>query len=124
MDPKHAEHRYAASPEVPGEARRFVDDVLTSAGQDDETREAADLLTSEVVTDALRHGPTNVGLTVDVADGVVRVEVEEDLGWVPDADNAKLERSFGRRLVDVISRRWGSDADRNRTSTWFEVDGS
>lgn len=84
-------------------------------------REDADLLTSEVVADAVRQAPSQVALLVEHASGVVRVEVSDDPGLVIEPGNASFERSTSRRILEFLSRRWGSDADRTRTTTWFEL---
>jgi hypothetical protein len=84
-------------------------------------RDDARLLTTEVVADAVRQAPSQVELLVEHADGVVRVEVSDDPGLLLDPPRAQFERSTSRRLLERLTRRWGSDADRSRTTTWFEL---
>ncbi len=115
------EQRFEPSLTAPGQARRFVDDAL----QDwdcEELRSDAEVLTGEVVADALRQKPSQVALLVEHTDGVVRVEVSDDPGLImTTSETAAFERNAARRLMGALARRWGSDADRDRTTTWFEL---
>ncbi len=124
MPRNHAERRYSPSSVVARKARQFVAGVMTGSEQDDDTKETVDVLTSEIVSDAMRHDPTNLAVRVDVSDDVVRGEVDDESDLIPDTKSARLQRRIGRRLVDRLSRRWGTEADRDHTTTWFEVDSS
>jgi hypothetical protein len=115
------QHQFEPSLSTPGEARRFVDDALQQWDRGD-VREDAELLTGEVVSDALRQKPSQVGLLVEHTQGVVRVEVSDDPGLIlSSSETAAFERGAGRRLLRALAHRWGSDADRDRTTTWFEL---
>ena len=114
------EQRFPSSATTPRKARRFVDTTLQEWECDD-VREDADLLTGEVVADAVRQAPSQVALLVEHADGVVRVEVSDDPGLVLEPSSADFERRTSRRLLERLTRRWGSDTDRSRTTTWFEL---
>ena len=115
------ERRYEPTPSTPRRARRFVGGAL-EAWASDELRVDAEVLTTEVVSDALRHKPSQVAVLVEHADGVVRVEVSDDPGLIMSTPgNAAFERDAGRRLLRALARRWGSEADRVRTTTWFEL---
>jgi hypothetical protein len=116
-----AEQQFEPWLSTPGEARRFVDATLHK-WQCDDVREDAEVLTSEVVSDALRQKPSQVSLLVEHAAGVVRVEVSDDPGLILNtSESAAFERGAGRRLLHALARRWGSEADRDRTTTWFEL---
>ena len=54
------------------------------------------LLTSELVTDALRQAPTCIALHVELAGETVRVEVSDDPGLIADAAAGRLERQVAR----------------------------
>jgi hypothetical protein len=114
-----AEQRFEVAPTTPRRARHFVDATLEE-WQCEDVRQEADLLTAEVVADAVRQAPSQVALLVEHTDGVVRVEVSDDPGIVMEPTH-EFERRTGRRLLESLARRWGSDADRARTTTWFEL---
>jgi anti-sigma regulatory factor (Ser/Thr protein kinase) len=115
-----AEWRYPPTPDAPRLARTLVDVVLEHVGAA-EVEPEAELLTSEVVTDAVRQAPSQISVRVQVDPDVLRVEVSDDPGVVPEPIDGALERSTSRRLVNAIAARWGSDLDLHRTTTWFEL---
>ncbi len=117
-----ADQRFEPSVAAPRDARHFVDDVLADWDCHD-VREDAELLTGEIVSDALRQKPSQVALLVEHTDGVVRVEVSDDPGLImKKSSTAAFERNAARRLINSLARRWGSDVDRDRTTTWFELE--
>ncbi len=115
-----AERRYPATPLTPGRARRFVATMLQRWHCDD-VAEDAHLLTSEVVSDAVRQAPSEVAVHIEADDDVVRVEVSDDPGLLFDDDPGAFERRTGRRVLRNLATRWGSDLDRHRTTTWLEL---
>jgi anti-sigma regulatory factor (Ser/Thr protein kinase) len=118
-----------------GVAREFVADVL---GMDHPLADTAVLLTSELVTNSLRHSASgHEGGTISVAvaqslgsDGVpdlVRVEVTDD--GSDDLPAQRLhghddESGYGLQLVDTLAFRWGCRRDGSgATTTWFVITG-
>lgn len=112
-----------AVPEIP-RSRRFVSDVLRRAGA--EATDEILLVTSELITNAVRHGDGEVELRVRVEGDRVRLEVLDD-GHVrveaplrPPSPTALGGR--GLLLVRDVSRRWGSGFDpAGRTLVWAEL---
>lgn len=86
----------------------------------------AELLTSEVVTNAVTHGASGPSdeLTVRVvADGYVRVEVV-DPGPPFDVDAAEpapRPGGWGLFLVDTLATAWGIDPEGAGKRVWFEI---
>ena len=117
---RHAQEQYEASPSAPRSARRFVGRLLDRWGRND-VRPEADLLTSEIVADAVRQSPSHVTLLVEENDGVVRIEVSDVPGLITNPRAGAFERRTARRLVRALSRRWGSEADSDRITTWVEL---
>jgi anti-sigma regulatory factor (Ser/Thr protein kinase) len=86
------------------------------------------LLTTEVVTNAVRHGPNKPGdeiLVRLVSDGDLRVEVvspgpgfERRSPVKPDADRV---HGWGLYLLDALASCWGVESDGDRTTVWFEL---
>ncbi len=115
-----AEANLAPSPTAPRQARVFVDEFLEDVGAD-HLEELADLLTSELVSDAVRHRPSQVRLRATFDQAMLRVEVSDDPGIVEDPLAGYLERTVGRRLASELANDWGSEFGRSRTTTWFEL---
>lgn len=87
------------------------------------------LLTSELVTNSVRHaGPVaggGVGLNVAVSDHSIRVEVRDGgpgFTPVPRTPDAPLDSCWGLHLVEEMSDRWGVTPDMPHTVVWFELD--
>lgn len=86
------------------------------------------LLTSELVTNSVRHanvGPeARVLVTVRLTSDVVRVEVSDPgPGFEPpEASTPRFyqQSGWGLYLVDQLASRWGVDRTRG-TSVWFEI---
>ena len=86
------------------------------------------LLTSELVTNSVRHanlGPeARVQLTVRLTPDVVRVEVSDSgPGFEPPGASTPTiyqQSGWGLYLVDQLATRWGVDRARG-TSVWFEI---
>jgi anti-sigma regulatory factor (Ser/Thr protein kinase) len=107
-------------------ARRFVRSRLVDGAADGSVDlDAATLLVSEVVTNAILHARTTVTLTVDVADEVVRITVRDGSPVPPRLHAFAPTSATGRGLLllDRLARRWGVDADpvTGGKAVWFEV---
>jgi anti-sigma regulatory factor (Ser/Thr protein kinase) len=107
--------------EVPA-ARRFVRDVLAGhPGCCD-----AELLTCELVTNAVQHatGAARVTVAVMRLGAVVHVDVIDDgcVGlphWREAGGHDEDGRGF--QLVDALAERWGFLRERSGTCVWFEI---
>lgn len=107
-----------------GAARRFVRDVLTSRRIADPVVDTVELLTSEVVTNAIVHGQSGPQLEVTVAGGIVRVAVHDLSPDLPVRRLGRLDDVSGRGVVIVeeLATTWGVEQERNGTKqVWFEV---
>jgi anti-sigma regulatory factor (Ser/Thr protein kinase) len=106
-------------------ARAFVRQVL---GDSHPGLERATLLTSELVTNSVRHSDSRLdGGTVTVTIGTgsdrLRVEVTDDGGPTEPAvcaDDSLAETGRGLRLVQAYALRWGYQRTAPRAVTWFE----
>ncbi|NAZ82096.1 hypothetical protein GTR02_09730 [Kineococcus sp. R8] len=118
-----------ALPPVPtsvGAARRHVRAVLRAAGAGD-VDEAAELGTSELLTNAVLHAATPVLLTVCRSGaGTVRIAVTDSSPQAlqPRRSGATSTTGRGLDLLDTISRDWGVDAPAAHgepgKTVWFE----
>jgi anti-sigma regulatory factor (Ser/Thr protein kinase) len=107
-----------------GAARRFVRDVLMSRQVADGVVETVELLTSEVVTNAIIHGRSGPQLAVEVDGKVVRVAVRDLSPEVPVRRLGNVDDVSGRGVVIVeeLASAWGVDRERGGAKrVWFEV---
>lgn len=105
-----------------GLARSLVRESL--AGFDNDARDVALLLTSELVTNAVMHASTEVKVTVAVADGVAEVGVTDSSSAVPTMRRStwRAEGGRGLRLVDLLTQEWGVTPLPGGKQVWFRLD--
>ena len=123
--------RLTATPEAPRLARHRVS--LACDGLDDELRFVAELLTSELVTNALRHPPredSEPGVEIEVnvhrTDRSLRIEVfDHDSRPLPEVEppDAPSEGGMGLYLVEELAAAWGAHpvALGAGKVVWFEI---
>ncbi len=86
-----------------------------------ERLKSANLMVSELVTNAFKHGQGRIQLTVHSGADGVRAEVHDE------GAGARIERSatsparggWGLRFVDRLADAWGVEAEESRV--WFRV---
>lgn len=123
--PPGAGHRsveYEACPAAAGQARAEVRRQLEGWGLTEQS-ETAELLVSELVTNALVHARSRLRLTLTAAHGVLRCEVSDADGHRPRVRRVTETDEGGRGmfLVDALARRWGCDGDGPGKTVWFEL---
>ncbi|MFC8370431.1 MULTISPECIES: ATP-binding protein [unclassified Streptomyces] len=106
------------------ESRRALRELLRHWGTP-ERSEVAELLTSELVTNALVHTGCEAVLTVTVRPRGLRVEVRdfvdrEPRPRAPSVDDGTHGR--GLVLVESLADGWGVRKHRVGKSVWFELD--
>jgi anti-sigma regulatory factor (Ser/Thr protein kinase) len=105
-------------------ARRFVRDVLEDNAVSGEVVETIELLTSEVITNALVHARSAPELAVRVRREIVRVEVGDVSPVVPIRLSIDPDALSGRgiAIVDSLASQWGvEDLSAEGKTVWFEV---
>lgn len=120
---EEASTRLARDPASARAARRFVRDAL--AGADDDVEDTVTLLVSELVTNAVVHGGSEVEVLVRLQPGTVRVEVTDssETALAPRVADDEDISGRGLSLVDSLARRWGVEpAAGGGKKVWFEVD--
>lgn len=111
----------------PRMARRFVSDTL-GPWADIDLIDAAELLVSELVTNAVVHAGSRVRVVIvtDPDRSDVRIEVHDDAREPPRIGSFDLDAISGRglALVDAMSDRWGIEPDGPAAPgkrVWFEL---
>ena len=104
-------------------ARSVVIDLLRRNGSDSAI-DVASLLTSELVTNAVVHGATSVGLRATLSDHRLRVEASDRSPKAPVARARPAPGDTdGRGLIVVASLAtdWGYEMRPSGKSVWFEL---
>jgi serine phosphatase RsbU (regulator of sigma subunit)/PAS domain-containing protein/anti-sigma regulatory factor (Ser/Thr protein kinase) len=104
-------------------ARRFLADALDARSLA-HVGEAAILLASELVTNAVLHGSAPLVVDVCAIDEGVRVTVIDAHPSLPILRSVGKDDEHGRGLylVEALSSRWGIDAHPPGKAVWFELD--
>jgi DNA-binding NarL/FixJ family response regulator len=114
--------RYPADLRAAGQARRQISSRLEDV-VDDDVVDTVLLLTSEVVTNAVRHADAGCQVVVERLRDTLRVSVVDEGAGMPAPRVAGDEAESGRglALVDTLATDWGVDALPNGKRVWFEV---
>lgn len=121
--PVQRRHRLDPVPESARTARREVLRALTDAGRDD-LADAASLLVSELVTNAIVHARTPIDLDVLAHPLGLRVAVRDQSETLPSLRHYGASATTGRglALVEHMSDRHGTDAVGEQGKiVWFEL---
>jgi anti-sigma regulatory factor (Ser/Thr protein kinase) len=104
-------------------ARRFVAEQCTALGLPRARYDDALLLTSELVTNAVLHGRSEVCVEVAVRDRVVRIVVLDENSRHPQPVPQDADALDGRglALVDAVAEQWGVDDRPLGKAVWFEM---
>lgn len=103
-------------------ARRFVDQVLRSWGEDELLADAG-LVASELATNAVKHAMSPFRVRLHRANGVIRLSIE-DVGPTRPAVRDARPDDFGGRgmaMVQAIVLRWGCDPLPDGKIVWAEL---
>ena len=106
-------------------ARRLVAQACVDAGTGPDCAATAELLTSELVTNALLHGRGRVRFGVSVDELTVRVEVGDDDPRRPlsPAQRDGAESGRGLLILDELARSWGVEDSPPGKVVCFELGG-
>lgn len=112
-------------PEHVARARRFITRTVSAAGRIDS--DAATLLTSELVTNAIQHTRSGDGGSVTVTvtglpDGVLVEVTDQGAAGAPSVRGELYAADgHGLYLVQRLARRWGYLHDPAGTTVWFHL---
>jgi anti-sigma regulatory factor (Ser/Thr protein kinase) len=104
------------------QARRLVRTQLAGWGLAEHS-DVAELLASELLTNALHHGWGQPILALSLQGGTLRCEVRDANPALPhlSATHHDDEGGRGLYLVDRLSCSWGSDRAPEGKTVWFEL---
>jgi anti-sigma regulatory factor (Ser/Thr protein kinase) len=124
----HTELRLPAERIAPALARASIDHIASTLP--DHVAADLNLLTTEVVSNAVRHGSRSGADEIIfriAVDDVVRVDVVDAGGlFEPPRFEPPYEiptsSGWGLYLVDRLASAWGVEAEGDRKKVWFELD--
>lgn len=110
----------------PRRTRALVARVLGDAGLEGEDVRLAQLLASELATNAVRHGSgTTYTVEVEVRGAAATVRVHDDDPSPPrpraPGEDAHRQGGWGLGLVDRLSSAWGSEPTDAGKVVWFTL---
>jgi anti-sigma regulatory factor (Ser/Thr protein kinase) len=114
----------APTPHAARSARELVAPRLAATDLSRQQREDAELLVSELVTNAVLHARTEIRLDLHVGEHL-RVAVADRSEAMPHLDRHRLVGGWGLQLVDRLAAVWG--VERLATggkAVWFEMRGA
>ena len=127
-DPRHVGSKeLRAGPRTPEEARRFLSKALERFNVEVD-EDAAHLLTSEIASNAVRHGKEPIDVSISVEEQGLRVsifdhgsgfdpnELRLDQGFSPDPESGR-----GLQMVRNLSSDWGVEPREDGTAVWFRL---
>ena len=106
-----------------GQARRFVDEVL-SRWRCEAVLDDVKLLVSELVTNAVVHAGSEVAVAVRLLPDAVRIEVVDRSSATtlrPSVPAESAESGRGLLLVETMASAWGVEPMDGGKAVWFEV---
>lgn len=110
---------FVLRPESVAEARHFVTWVLADVPVD---LQVAELLTSELATNAVNHAKTDFAVRVTERAACARIEITNDAPEMLAAIRAPDDNGGrGLRLVNTLSSSWGTQEGQSEKTVWFEL---
>jgi anti-sigma regulatory factor (Ser/Thr protein kinase) len=113
--------RFPCRAESVAAARHFIRDVLQNRPR--ELVEAAELMTSELATNCVRHAHSDFELAIHDSRDEIRVEVSDSGQGQPTLRSPTPQEHSGRGLliVEELSTSWGTIPSPNGKLVWFTL---
>lgn len=123
IDSEFMVEQFPPVPESPAAARHLVTETLEAWGKAPATTTDAELIVSELATNAVVHGGSTLAVSVVRLKHGVRLEVTDSGSGTPRRALADVTASSGRGLaiVDAIASRWGVDYRPDGKTVWAEL---
>ncbi|GLZ49433.1 hypothetical protein Acsp06_56180 [Actinomycetospora sp. NBRC 106375] len=115
---------FQVDPRAPGEARGHVRRVCARWTVDEEAREAAEIVVTELVTNAVEHAASTSVVEVERREHIFRLTVRDfDLAPLPAVHlpAPSSPRGRGLAMVAAVASAWGVEAHRDGKTVWAEM---
>jgi len=108
-------------PECAGQAREAVNQACHGLARD--VVDIAQVLTGELVTNAIKYGSGLIYVEVSRSSDRVRVSVDDESPELPRYPRPGVLGANGRglMLVEYLAARWGVNASERGKRVWFEL---
>ena len=121
-----ATHILAELPYLPSavpRARHVLRESLRDAGLDEDATAVAELLVSELVTNAVKYGQPPVWLLVELRPGLVHASVSDTSTALPERRPVDDDSEGGRGLLvlDALAGSWGAVTVDHGKYLWFDL---
>jgi anti-sigma regulatory factor (Ser/Thr protein kinase) len=121
-----ATHILAELPYLPSavpRARQVLRESLRGAGLDEDATAVAELLVSELVTNAVKYGQPPVWLLVELRPGLVHASVSDTSTALPERRVVDDDSEGGRGLLvlDALAGSWGAVTADHGKYLWFDL---
>lgn len=112
-----------ADPSAARRTRSWLREQFATFSLPTQVRQTLELLTTELVTNAVRHGGEPIEVRLRHLEGSVRVSVSDGGGGRPLVRHVPPTATGGRgvALVDTLAHRWGLDPAGAGKTVWFEL---
>jgi anti-sigma regulatory factor (Ser/Thr protein kinase) len=110
-------------PSAVPQARRVLRECLGLTDLAEDVRGTAELLVSELVTNAVKYGKPPVWLLVELRPGLVHASVSDTSTALPQRRAAEPEAEGGRGLLilDAFAGSWGAVSVESGKYLWFDL---
>jgi anti-sigma regulatory factor (Ser/Thr protein kinase) len=110
-----------AGPTTATEARWFLYEVVEHLDPNVDVLAAA-LLTTELASNAARHGKEPIEVDITRADPEVRISVvDHGVGFDPNSGRMQATEGGGMKLVGALASDWGVGQSDSGTEVWFRI---
>ncbi|WP_397428861.1 ATP-binding protein [Pseudofrankia sp. BMG5.37] len=121
-----ATHILAELPYLPSavpHARQVLRESLRGAGLDEDATSVAELLVSELVTNAVKYGQPPVWLLVELRPGLIHASVSDTSTALPERRAVDDDSEGGRGLLvlDALAGSWGAVTVGSGKYLWFDL---
>ncbi|RVU19602.1 ATP-binding protein [Streptomyces antnestii] len=110
-------------PRAPRIARHTIRTALLDYGNSPELAAMAELLTSELVSNAVKHSDGPLSVWLHTGTGVIRIGEMDNDPELPNSLPCTTDAPFGRglSLVQAMAARWGRYRLTDSKVVWFEL---